>query len=285
MNGGPETAGTDTVAAVVLTLNEEVNIERCLASLSWCSERVVVDSESKDRTREIASRLGARVYVHRQSPRYQASDQRNWAIDHCELTTEWVLFVDADEVVPPALAQAIAQRCRHDEGFDAFQLTPKYMFWGQWMRRCTGYPSWHDRLVRRGRTRFEGGGAWEHLVPGSRVGRITEPYLHYGNSKGFADWLERHDRYSSWDAGSVIQYLSGGGDTAFGAVRKLGRRRLAARLWPVRPLLRFVHMYVLRGGFLDGPTALVFCIRYAIYEYMVAEKVAEHRRRLAGKPL
>lgn len=273
------------ICAVVLTLNEEVNIERCLDSLDWCDDLVVLDSDSTDKTVAIAERMGARVYVHRPEGPYRISDQRNWALDHCEVTAKWVLFIDADEAVPPKLAERIRLVCSDEASdIDAYQLTPKYLFWGTWMKRCMGYPNWHDRLLRHGQARIAGG-VWEHFVPGTRIGRIDEPYLHYGNSKGFSEWLSRHDRYSTWNAQQAVSYLKGGGSSAFGTRRRLRLRKVAARLWPMRPVLRFLVMYILRGGFLDGPAALVFCLRYAIFEHMTVEKIAEIRRVEAGLPL
>jgi glycosyltransferase involved in cell wall biosynthesis len=272
-----------TIGAVVLTLNEETEIERCLASLAWCDDLVVVDSGSTDATCELARGMGARLFENRPD-KYVDADQHNWSLDHCQLTTEWTLFVDADEVVTQALAKEIRRYCSGVFDCDAFQLAPKYLFWGRWMKHCMAYPSWHDRLVRRGSVRYEGG-VWYHFADGARVGRISEPYLHYGNSKGFGNWLERHNRYSSWEAKTVIDFLDSGGSQAFVTKRKLGLRRLAARLWPARPLLRFILMYIIRGGFLDGPAGLVFCLRYVIYEYMVVEKIIEERRRRDRQPL
>ena len=88
------------------------------------------------------------------------------------------------------------------------------------MRHCMRYPSWHDRLLRQGQGGFAGG-MWEHFSPGVRVGRIGEPYLHYGNSKGFEDWLQRHSRYSSWDASAVLLYLETRAASSFGTQRRL----------------------------------------------------------------
>ncbi len=273
------------ISAVVLTLNEEVNVERCLRSLSWADEVVVVDSASTDRTVEIARQLGARVEERRPAGGFSAADQRNWALEHADLIGEWVLFVDADEVVPEALAKRIRERCGRADGPDAYQLAPKYLFWGRWMRRCMRYPSWHDRLVRKGRVTFEGSGYWEHFREGVAAEQIPEPYLHFGNSKGFEDWLERHCRYSSGDARVVLEYLETRDPRAFDTPRQLRSRQIAARLWRLRPLLRFLLMYVIRGGFLDGPEAFAFCLRYALYDYMTVEKIIEVRRRRAGKPL
>lgn len=268
----------------MLTLDEEVNIARCMGSLSWVDEVVILDSASTDRTVEIARQLGARVIEHRQVGPYNIAEQRNWALEHADLRTDWILFVDADEVVPDGLATRIRECCERGDGPDAYQLAPKYLFWGRWMRRSMRYPAWHDRLVRRGKVTFEGG-VWEHFRAGVEVGQIAEPYLHYGNSKGFEDWLERHGRYSSWDALSVLKYLDSGELESFETTRQLRARQVAARLWIFRPLLRFVLMYIVRGGFLDGPEAFVFCLRYAVYDYMTVEKVIEARRRRSGRPL
>jgi glycosyltransferase involved in cell wall biosynthesis len=278
----PDDAGVG-VAAVVLTLNEVTDLRRCVESLRWCADLVVVDSESDDGTQDLAEQLGARLFVHRQEGTYLISEQRNWALDHGGITAPWVLFVDADEVVTDALRQEICSTVATTD-LDAFQLTPKFLFRGHWMRHCVGYPVWHDRLLRRGHTRLAGG-VWEHFEEGTRVGRLTEPYLHHATSKGFSDWLRRHDRYSTWDAKGIVDYLRSGDVSAFGTTRRTRLRAAAARLWPTRPIVRFLVMYLLRGGFLDGPAALPFCLRYVFFEYMTVEKVVEQRRLDRGLPL
>src|ERR1035438_7597883 len=128
-----------------------------MRSAGWADEVLIVDSGSSDRTVELASALGARVVEHRQVGTFLIAEQRNWALEHGELTGEWTLFVDADEVIPAALAGEIRRCCEDESGPDAYQLVPKYLFWGRWMRRCMRYPSWHDRLLRRGRVVFAGG--------------------------------------------------------------------------------------------------------------------------------
>lgn len=273
------------VAAVVLTKNEADNLPRCLASLAWCAEVVVLDSGSTDATQAVAERFGARVVVHVQPPPFRIAEQRNFALTQCGITAPWVLFLDADEVVPPALAAEVAAVCAEDgRGHDAYELTPRYLFWGTWLKRTQGYPNWHPRLARSGAAQFTGG-VWEHFREGLRVGRIDTPYDHFANSKGLSDWLARHDRYSSWDAVKIVDFLDSGKDDALGTTRKLGLRRLAARLWWLRPPARFVHTYVLRLGFLEGRAAFVFCLLYAVYEFLTAVKVIEERRRRRGLPL
>jgi glycosyltransferase involved in cell wall biosynthesis len=100
-----------SISAIVLTKNEALNLERCFNSLQWCGEIVVVDSGSTDGTQEVAESLGAKVYTHIQPPPFRISEQRNWALENCDLKGEWVLFSDADETIPTALAVAIQKIC------------------------------------------------------------------------------------------------------------------------------------------------------------------------------
>lgn len=271
------------VSVVILALNEAVNIVRCIRSASWADEVYVVDSGSTDGTLDLATRSGAHVVSHRQEGAFNIAEQRNWAMTNIVFSSEWVLFLDADEEVTPDLAEEII-RATHDGQFNSFELTPKYLFQGRWMRRTMGYPNWHARLVRRDGPRFTGG-VWEDFDRKDATGRIEIPYLHHGNSKGFSDWLERHDRYSTHDAAGIDEFLRSGSAKAFGTERRLGARILAARLWRARPVLRFIYMYFLRGGFLDGSRALRFCLRYALYEYMTVEKVHELRVIRDGEEL
>jgi len=272
-------------AAVILTRNEAANLDRCLASLRWCGEIVVVDSGSTDGTQVKAAELGARVLEHIQPPPFKFDEQRNWALDHAAIGTPWVLFLDADETVPPELAGELQRICG-DAGcsFDAFELTPRYLFWGKWLKRTQGFPNWHARVARLGKARFAGG-MWEHFVPGTRVGRIATSYDHFANSKGLSDWLVRHDHYSSWDAEKVVAYLESGETSALGTERKKCLRLWAARMWPLRPWARFVQMYLLRLGFLEGRAALAFCLLYFSYEWMTVMKIVELRRLRRGLPL
>lgn len=270
--------GIGNIACVVLTKNEEGNIERCLASVAWCSERVVVDSGSTDRTRELAEITGARFLVHVQAGAFNIAEQRNWALESTDIQAEWVLFLDADEEITPALRVAIERELSAPRGFNAYELTPKYLFWGKWLKRTQGFPNWHARVVRRGEAGFTGC-VWEHFDSRARIGKITEPYNHYANSKGLSDWLERHDRYSTWDAQKIVSYLETRDPKALGTERKARLRLWAARFYPLRPIARFIHIYFLRLGFLEGLPALVFSFQYFIYETFTVMKVWELNRK------
>src|SRR5664280_591234 len=195
----PELASA-TVCAIVLTLNEEAVLPKCLRSLDWVDDLVVLDSGSTDATERISSEHGARFLVRIPDGPFLISEQRNWALANSGTHASWLLFLDADEVVGPELVCELRRALSSPSTHDAYELTPRYWYLGAWMRRCMNYPNWHPRLVRtRGVARFSGG-VWEHFAEGASVGRIETPYEHFGNAKGIGDWLKRHDRYSTWDA-------------------------------------------------------------------------------------
>jgi glycosyltransferase involved in cell wall biosynthesis len=273
------------ITAVILTKNEAQNLERCFASLRWCAEIVVVDSGSTDGTQARARELGARVLERELKP-FLAVRQRNWVLENGGITTPWVLFMDADEAVPTQLAEALVRFCG-SPGTDvaALELTPRYLFWGCWLRRTQGYPNWHPRVFRVGVARLDENSLWEQFAPGFKVGRLHEPYDHFANSKGFSDWLERHDRYSGWDAQKIVDFLEAGDPEKLGTTRKLKLRTWAARWWPLRPWARFAQMYFFRLGFLEGRAAFVFCLLYFFYEWMTVIKTVELLRRRRGLPL
>lgn len=275
---------TPTVAGVVLCLNEAPNLARCLASLAWCDELLVVDSGSTDGSQHVAKELGAWVLEHRQPGRFLITEQRNWALEHGGLNSTWVLFLDADEEIKPACRQAIQTAIRAQDAPDGFELTPRYWFLGRWLKHTQGFPNWHPRLVHRGHVHFEGG-VWESFPAGSRIGRIKEPYEHYAFSKGIDDWLERHRRYADWEAERITAYLAGGNGEALGTRRWLRLRKLTARFWPMRPALRFTQKYVLQGGFLEGWQGLLFSLLMAGYDLITAVKVIEIQRNNSNHPL
>lgn len=271
------------ITTIILTKNEECNLPRCLASIPW-SGVVVVDSGSTDTTREIAEKWGARVFVHKQDGPFNIAEQRNWAIASCNIESGWVLFLDADEELTEAVVLAVERACQQGDAFDAFEMTPKFLFWGRWLKRTQGFPNWHHRLVKNIEAPFAGG-VWEHFRSNLRVGRIYEPYNHYGFSKGLSEWVLRHDRYSTWDGIRIHAFLQSGNPQELGTVRKLKSRRVAAKLWPFRPIARFLYMYLWHLGFTEGIPGFVYSILCMFYEFLTVCKINEQRRLSRGLPL
>lgn len=273
-----------TIAGVVLTLNEEHDLPRALSSLASCDELLVVDSGSTDRTLEISAQYGARVVQHIQTPPFLISEQRNWALENADLKSDWVLFLDADEEISSQLFYEIRLCINSRRQVDAYELTPRYWFLGKWLKLTQGYPNWHPRLVKLGHASFQGG-VWESFSPGSRVQRIQHPYEHYAFSKGLDDWLERHLRYATWDAQETVNYLTSQSKDSLVTKRWQRLRMLMSKLWFLRPPLRFIQKYIFHLGILEGWQALLFSLMMSLYDLLVVIKVVEILRRRNRLPL
>lgn len=261
------------VSAMVFTLDEEVHLPSCLATLAWTDDVIVVDSFSTDRTEELARAAGARFFQHR----FEGfGKQRMWALEHTQPRHEWVLILDADERVTPELAREMATKILGvAQEVGAFRVKRRFHMWGRWLKRSNLYPSWVVRLVRAGRVEYVNRGHAEtQEVRG--VTQSLECDLIDENLKGIDEWFERQNRYSSREAAYELQQAAQPFQwSALWAPDPLARRaalkRVAASL-PFRPLLYFLYSYVLRGGFLEGRDGLVFCAMKSEYQRMIVVK-------------
>ena len=275
--------GSVKVSVLVLTYNEEDNLPRCLASVSWADEVLVIDSFSTDRTVEVAREHGARVL---QRPFDTFADQRNHGLDDGDLHNEWVLHLDADEVVPDELRDEIAAIVEQG-GKPGYRVASKMMFQGRWLKHAGMYPAYQVRFGRRDRLRFvQVGHGQREALPPDEVGTLQHALEHYSFSKGLHDWFAKHNRYSSDEAAETLRQSSHRVDwSGLVASDRTRRRRalkaLAARL-PLRPTLRFVYMYVYRRGFLDGRAGYAYCRLLTTYESMTVAKERELRLRHQG---
>ena len=267
-----------SIAGVVLTLNEEHNLHTALSSLSWCDELLVLDSGSTDKTESIARLHGAQFQVHKQQPPFLITDQRNWAVQRCGLKSQWILFLDADEEIGPHLRQVILEKLSTESKYEAYELAPRFWFFGRWLRFTQQYPCWHPRLLMRGKGSFTGG-VWESFTPTVNVGRIHQPYEHYAFSKGTDDWIHRHLRYADYEAHSIVEFLSTRTPSAFKTPRLRHLRIISARLWFFRPLMRLIQKYLLNLGFLDGWQGFVYAVLMFIYDCITVIKVIELRSK------
>jgi glycosyltransferase involved in cell wall biosynthesis len=274
------------ISALVLTLNEEANLPACLASLTWCDDVVVLDSFSTDRTVAIAEEFGARV-VRRNFDDW--ATHQNWAARNITFKHSWVYYSDADEVVPEALRQEMLSVVDKPGPEVAYRLRFKNYFMGRWLKHSSLYPTWALRLYRPEKV------CWERLVNPVPVvsgpeGRLNEHFLHFSFNKGFNAWFDKHNKYSWQEAQESLKSLRGGRVSWLDvfslepARRRRALKELSFRL-PFRPSLRFLYMYVLRRGFLDGWAGLTYCRLLAMYEYMIVLKMKEIRRRELGLPV
>jgi glycosyltransferase involved in cell wall biosynthesis len=219
---------------VIAARNEAANIEACVASVSWAREVIVVENDSTDDTVGLAKRAGATVLSH---PFTTIGAQRNAAISRA--TSDWILVVDADERATPALGEEIRRSLGALEGREAFRIPRRNFFLGREVK----HGGWaNDRPVRlfRSTLRYNASRVHEHVDVSGHVGELTEPLMHTPYAS-FDDYFEKLDRYSRWWAED--RYERG--------------RRASALSVVFRPPARFVSMYFLRGGWMDGAAGAV----------------------------
>lgn len=277
------------ISVLILTMNEAANLERCLESVSWSDDIVVLDSGSTDETRTIAEAFGARVY---QRPFDGEAAQRAYSLQ-LPFKHPWVYNPDADEVTPAALRDemlAAVASARLEQV--AYQCRFRNMFLGRWIRHASLYPTWAVRLFRPERVRFERQVNLRYIVDGP-VGMLESHFEHYSFNKGFNAWFDKHNRYSWGEAKDALETLAHSRISwrrifdvrpSRARERRQALKELSFRM-PMRPLLRFLYMYVWRGGFLDGAAGFHYSMMVSIYEYMIVLKMLEIRRRESGEPL
>jgi glycosyltransferase involved in cell wall biosynthesis len=246
------------LSVVVVTLNEGERIRACLESVAWADELIVVDAESQDKTAAIARELTDHVFV-RPWPGFAA--QKNFGLD--QAGGDWILSLDADEVVSPALRREIGEIVARGGPHAGYAVPRRNVFWGQWVRHGGLYPDRQVRLFRRGHGRFVERSVHESVRVEGSVGRLAG-HLEHRSYRDVADFLERADRYSTLAA---EEWLAAG-------------RPLRPFVDLVmRPVGRFAAMYVGRAGFLDGWRGFLLAVLYGYYVLMRSAKMWERTRR------
>jgi glycosyltransferase involved in cell wall biosynthesis len=238
------------LSAIIITRNEAANIAACLDALAFCDERIVVDSESEDGTADIARGKGAQVATARWRG---FGAQKNFALSLAG--GDWVLSIDADERVSPALATAI-QAVLAQDGIDAYEMPRRSSFLGREMHHSGWWPDHVLRFFRRGRARFSDDLVHERVVCEGPIGRLAEPLLHYPVWR-LEHAISRMDRYSTAGADML---LASGRRVSFGS-------GIGHGLWS------FLRAYVWRRGFLDGREGFLLAVANAegtYYRYMKA---------------
>lgn len=235
------------LSAFVLTRNEERNIERCLASLDFCDELVLLDAESSDRTVEIARRFTDMVWIE---PWRGFSAQRELAVTRCR--GEWILWIDADEVVTAELADAIRKAIgASSAGHAGYEVRRRVHYLGAWIDHGGWGDDWVLRLFRRDAGRFSGARVHERVVLRGSSARLSGVLEHYSYRDLSHHWTK-------------IQELA-----ALGAeeARAQGRRTRAIDLCG-RPLVRWARMFLWKRGFLDGWRGVVAAGMAAAYVFL-----------------
>ena len=299
------------VSVLIPAKNEELNLPACLESVARADQILLVDSQSEDRSVEIAQQYGAEVIQFYYSG--TGDKKKNWSLKnldpdnpHREIESgkffrhEWVLIVDSDERITPELWTEIEQVIKNSQ-YNGYYLNRKVVFLGKWLRHGGKYPDWNLRLFKHKLGRYEDLGIsnvgntgdneiHEHVVlqDGSKAGFLKHDMDHI-DFRDLYQWLARHNRYLNWEAAFYDKLLKGELPEVeiAGPIWKKGprRTRLLRKIWirlPLRSLLRFILTYVFLLGFLDGKAGYMYARLLSQYEYQITVKLYE-LRKFGGK--
>lgn len=267
------------VTVVIPVKNEERNLLKCLERLNNFEEIVVVDSNSNDQTIEIAKKFGCTIVNFEWNGQYPK--KRNWILKNFVFSTDWILFLDADEYLTIEFVKSLARTVSSTKD-NGFLVNYDNYFMGKLMRH--GIPFRKIALIRKGTGEYEKieEKSWshydmeihEHLLVKGNVGEIKEKILHC-DYKGIGHYLSKHNEYSSWEANRFCQLQKE--NFSYFTKRQKIKYQLLDRIWWAPAY--FITNYVLKMGFLDGINGLIFSIFKTIYFFEIYCKIREIRAR------
>jgi glycosyltransferase involved in cell wall biosynthesis len=257
-------SGLSTVACVVITKNEETNIQDCLRSAQWANELIVVDAESRDRTVEMARACGAHVSV-RPWPGFGL--QKNFGM--AQAASDWILILDADERVTEELRREIKD-CLNgwvSGAPTAYRIPRRNFFYGAWVRGGGVYPDYQVRLFRRGMARYNDVAVHENLLVDGDVGTLAGHIDHF-TERRIQDHFKKFGLYTTLAAQEKAK-----------TVQTVGWTDLV-----FRPLVVWVKTYGLKQGCRDGVRGLIVCVFASMYTFVKYAKLWNLTRRAVSHP-
>ncbi len=271
------------VSVIVPIRNEAGNLPRCLASVAWADEIFVVDSESTDGSQRIAEDFGAQVVQFAFNGTWPK--KKNWSLENLPFRNEWVFILDADEVLPEGAEAEFRKAIAEAGALAGYWINRRFMFMGRWLRHAY-YPNWNLRLFRHSLGRYEklaevatasgDNEVHEHVVVQGPTGRLRSELDHYA-FPSVEVFVEKHNRYSNWEARLALADRSGQERGELQSARVAQRRKLKqlSQRLPFRPLLRFLYVYLWQKGFLDGREGYYFARMHGFYEFLSVAKTYE----------
>jgi len=277
------------VSVIVAARNEAHNLPRCLEALRDVGEVYVIDSQSTDATPEIARSFGANVVQFH----YQGGwpKKRQWAMETLPLAFDWVLIIDADEALTPALVDEI-RHAVENQNISGYYISLQLQFLGRTLSHGDAN-FWKLALFRRGKGRYEcrlkdqdssmaDMEIHEHVVVDGPTARLKNSIIHH-NVESLSRYIQKHDEYSNWEARVLLRAEEGGRELppALFGTQAQRRRWLKKRLYalPGSPLLLFLYRYFFRLGFLDGTPGLIYCGFQAVQMFHTKAKIYELKAR------
>ncbi len=269
------------VSVIILTYNEELNLENCLKSVAdWAEEIFVIDSYSTDKTLEIARKYGCQIIQH---PFENQAQQFNWALDNLEIKNDWILRLDADELMSKELRQEIVKVLpKTPNEINGFYIKRRVYFMGRWIKHGGYYPTWFLRLWRKSKGRIEEREVDEHtILLEGKAGKLQNYFID-DNKKSVDAWIAKLNNFSTRETKErlrnkhAIRFNSG-----IFREQVLRKRWLKENFYYRLPLfcrafLYFVYRYFFRLGFLDGKKGLIFhFIQGFWHQFSIDSKIYE----------
>ena len=276
------------MSVIIPVRNEAKNLPRCLEALGNVGEVIVVDSQSTDATVEIARGFGAQVVQFHYPGGWPK--KRQWAMDTLPLANEWILLLDADEVLNPELTAEIRRAIENPE-VNGYYIALRMYFLGRVLRHGDA-SFWKLSLFRRGKGKYEcrlkdqdasmaDMEVYEYVYVEGKTACLEHALIHH-NIESLSRYIQKHDEYSNWEARMLSQSRAGGGIAAsFFGTQAQRRRWLKKKLFamPGSPVLLFLYRYVLHLGFLDGVPGLIYCGFQAVQMFHTKSKIYELRSK------
>lgn len=285
------------LSVLIMTKNEELNIEGCLENLSWADDIVVVDSFSEDRTLDIVRKYTKNIYHYKWDGKWP---KKSWSFEVPRFKYDWILMIDADErVTEEFLDEVKSVVLNEDNNYSGYLIRYLYWFMGRYIRY--GDPVRKLVLFRRSKTSFERFDissscviqelevGHEHPIVDGKVGFFKSYLLHH-DTRPLYYFFERHNKYSSWEAELMYRKHSAGFKDLHIKADRSGNimqfRRYLKNLFlrlPFKPILYFIYSYFFRLGFLDGYPGLCYNICKSIYAYQIGIKTYELKIKSSSK--
>lgn len=270
------------LTAIILTKNEELNIEKCLKAIKGKVKKIyVVDSFSTDKTVEIAKKYGAEVVEHEF---IHYAKQFNWALDHLDIKTEWVFRLDGDEVVPDELYQEIKEELQKhkNDNVNGFLMKYKLIFMNKFLRHGGCYPFIKMTILRYGHGRFEDRAFGEHIIlnDGKEV-MLTKDCLHY-DFKNIDAFVNKHNSYASRECFDYFNRKNINQKNLYKQAENV--KKIRDSFYYKLPLflrakLYYIYRYYFKLGFLDGKEGKIYAMIQAyFYRFIVDAKIYEKER-------
>lgn len=274
------------VSVIILTLNEEKNIEQCLQSVyGWTDDVQIIDSNSTDNTVKIARKYTNNVYIVEEG---HWANIRNWAMSNIPLKYEWVMFVDADEWLTEELKNEIIQKINSNPDEIGFYIRRRFIFLNKWLKHGGMY-SKVLRLFKHEKTEYIESGDVEYAKVKGKVGILKNDMIHQ-DLKPFSAWIDKHNKISLRAAKRYIEIRGGERDLLYKPstneiIEGEKRHWIRENVWDripllLRPFFMFFYVYFIKLGFLDGKEGLIYHLNQGLwYRLLIYTKIKEMERK------